>query len=59
VLTGIIGARRAWTVSMSSALSIPLEVDRGDAEVGVTELALDDHQRHTLPDLSTACACRN
>jgi hypothetical protein len=25
-----------------------LEVDRGDAEVGVPELALDDDQRHAL-----------
>jgi hypothetical protein len=25
-----------------------LEVDRGDAEVGVAELALDDDQRHAL-----------
>jgi hypothetical protein len=26
----------------------PLEVDRGDAEVAVAELALDDHERHTF-----------
>jgi hypothetical protein len=26
----------------------PLEVDRGDAEIAVAELALDDHARHTL-----------
>jgi hypothetical protein len=37
--TGTIGRRRAWTVSMISALSI-LEVDRGDAEVAAPELAL-------------------
>src|SRR3954464_4522387 len=44
-LTGIIGARRAWTVSMISVLDA-LEIDRGDAEVGMAELALDDKQRH-------------
>ena len=33
---------------MISALSIPLEVDRSDAEVAVAELALDDHERHTF-----------
>jgi hypothetical protein len=33
---------------MISALSIPLEVDRGDAEIAVAELALDDHERHIL-----------
>jgi hypothetical protein len=48
VLTGIIGARRVWTVSMISALSIPMEVDRRDAEVAVPELALDDHEGHTF-----------
>jgi hypothetical protein len=26
-----------------------LQVDRGDAEVGVSELALDDEQGHTFP----------
>ena len=30
---------------------MPLQVDRGRAEVGVTELALDDVERHVL-----ACA---
>src|SRR3954451_12228722 len=39
------GGRRAWTVSMISVLSMPLQVDRGDAEVGVAELSLDDDQR--------------
>ena len=33
---------------MISVLSIALQVDRGDAEVGVAELALDDDQRHAL-----------
>jgi len=47
-LTGNIGARRAWTASVISALSMPLEVDRGDAEVAVAELALDDDERHAL-----------
>ena len=26
----------------------PLEIDRGDAEVAVAELALDDHERHAF-----------
>jgi hypothetical protein len=26
-----------------------LQIDRGDAEVGVPELALDDEQRHAFP----------
>lgn len=42
MLTGIIGARRVRTVSMISALSIP---DRGDAELAVPELLLDDDER--------------
>jgi hypothetical protein len=46
VLTGIIGARRAWTVSMISALSLPWRIDRGDAEVAVAELALKYDERH-------------
>ena len=46
-LAGIIGGLRAWIVLMISALSIPCR-DGGDAEVGVTELALDDVERHTL-----------
>ena len=33
---------------MISALSMPLEVDRRDAEAGVAELALDDDQRYAL-----------
>lgn len=32
----------------------PLEVDRGDAEVAVAELALDDRERHTL---TGHCSC--
>jgi hypothetical protein len=44
-LTGIIGARRACTVSMISPLSIPCQVDAGDAQVAVPELARDDDQR--------------
>jgi hypothetical protein len=47
-LTGIIGAPRVWTASMISALSMPWEVDRGDPEVAVAELALDDGQRDAL-----------
>jgi hypothetical protein len=46
--TGIMGGRRAWTVSMISALSMPLQIDRSDAEVGVSELALDDEQRDAV-----------
>jgi hypothetical protein len=40
--------RRAWTVPMISALSMPLQGDRGDAEIGVSEPAWDDDQRDTL-----------
>src|SRR4051794_22087121 len=36
-----------------------LEVHRGDAEVGVSELALDDQQGHTSRAISTAWACRS
>jgi hypothetical protein len=42
------GAGRRWTVLMISLLSNSFEIDAGDAEVGVPELALDDHQRHAL-----------
>ena len=35
-------------MSMISALSMPLEVDGGDAEVAVAKLALDDDQRHAF-----------
>jgi hypothetical protein len=35
VLTGIFGARRAWTVSMISALSIPWRYLQGSEVVGV------------------------
>jgi hypothetical protein len=43
VLAGIIGALRACTVAMISALSMPC---RRDAEVGMPQLALDDIERH-------------
>jgi hypothetical protein len=45
---GIIGGRRVWRALMTSALSIPLQVGRGDAEVRMAELALDHVQRHAL-----------
>jgi hypothetical protein len=48
-LAEIIGARRAWTVAMISALSIPSKVHGCDPEVGVAELTLDDIQRYALP----------
>ena len=54
-LAGIIGARRARTAPITSSLSI-LQVDGGDAEVGVPELALDHVQRHPLAAISTAWA---
>ena len=47
-MADIIGARLAWTVAMISSVSMPLQVDRGRAEVGVAELALDDVERHAL-----------
>ena len=47
-LTGIIGARRACTVSMISPLSMPAQIDGRDAEVAVSELALDDDQRYAF-----------
>jgi hypothetical protein len=47
-LAGIVGAVRAWTALMISALSDPLQVHAGDAEVSVAELALDHVQRHAL-----------
>jgi len=34
---------------MISALSMPLQIDRGDAEIDVPELTLNHVQRHTLP----------
>jgi hypothetical protein len=40
--TGIIGARRA------SAFVDAFQVNRGDAEVAVAELALDNDQRHSF-----------
>jgi hypothetical protein len=42
------GAGRAWAASMISALSNALEVDAGDAGVAVSELALDDDERHAF-----------
>jgi hypothetical protein len=47
VLAGIIGALRAWTVAMISAFD-PLQIDGGDAEVGMPQLALDDVERDVL-----------
>src|SRR3954451_16494262 len=47
-LADIIGARRVWTVAMISLGIDALEVDRGGAQVGVTQLTLDDVQRHAL-----------
>jgi hypothetical protein len=48
VLTGIIGARRVWTVSMTCVVDA-LEIDAGDAEVAVlAELARDDDERHAF-----------
>ena len=44
-LAGITGARRSWTVSMISALSIP----RRYTKVRVPELPLDDRDRDPLP----------
>jgi len=44
----ITGAGREWTVSMISALSIPLQVDAGDPQIAMAELALDRYQRHAL-----------
>jgi hypothetical protein len=43
----IVGDGRPWTVLMISLLSI-LELDAGDAEVGVTELALDHDERNAF-----------
>jgi hypothetical protein len=48
VRAGIIGALRAWTVAMISAFVDPLQINRGDAEVGVPQLALDDVERDAL-----------
>jgi hypothetical protein len=36
-----------------------LQVDRGDPEVAVTELSLDDDERHALVSDSTAWAWRS
>ena len=48
MVAGIIGALRAWTVAMISAFVDPLQINRGDAEVGVPQLALDDVERDAL-----------
>src|SRR3954447_7739829 len=59
-VTGIIGARRAWTVSMMSPAVDALQADGRDAEVAVSELTLDDDQRDTPSRaISTAGACRS
>jgi hypothetical protein len=42
----IVGDGRPWTVLMISLLSMPW-ID-ADAEVGVAELPLDHHERHTF-----------
>jgi hypothetical protein len=34
----------------------PAEIHRGDREVRMPELALNDDQWHPLADISTACA---
>src|SRR5215217_4374095 len=47
-LTGIIGARRACTVSMTSPLSIPCRLDGRDPEIAAPELVLDDDQRYAF-----------
>src|SRR4051794_25874950 len=48
VLTGTIGARRAWTGFDDFNVVDALEIDRGDAEIAVAELALNDDQRHAF-----------
>jgi hypothetical protein len=48
VLTGIIGARRACTVSMISTLSMPRRSTEVMPQVAVAELPLDDDQRHAF-----------
>jgi hypothetical protein len=49
-LAGMTSAARRRTVSMISALSRcrSLQVDAGDPEVGMSELALDHHHRHAF-----------
>ena len=47
-MADIIGSRPACAVAMISFGVDPLKVDRGRAEVGVTELALDHVERHAL-----------
>jgi hypothetical protein len=47
-LADIIGARRVRTAVMISSGVDPLQVDRGRAEIGVPELALDDVERYAL-----------
>jgi hypothetical protein len=46
-LTGIIGARRVPGLDVLAAVDA-LQVDAGDAEVAVSELALDDDQWHAF-----------
>jgi hypothetical protein len=48
VSAGIIGARRAWTRIDDLGVIDPLELDAGDAEVAVAQLALDDDERHAF-----------
>jgi len=47
-LTGIIGARRGVHGLDDLAAVDALQVDGGDAEVAVSELALDDDQRNAF-----------
>jgi len=47
-LAGSVGAARAPTISMKSRFVDPLQVDRGDSEIRVAELPLDDVERHAL-----------
>jgi hypothetical protein len=48
-VAGIIGVGRSWTVWMISVLSNAAQVCGGNSEVAMPELALDHHQRDTLP----------
>lgn len=43
-LAGSTGAGRQWTALMISLLLIPFEIDAGDAEVRMAQLALDVHE---------------
>jgi hypothetical protein len=42
------GAGRSWDRVDDLGVVDPAQVDRGDGEVGVPELALDDEQRHAF-----------